>query len=313
MVVTHSFDDKETRSDDVEVAVEEWLSDLAAGVSTAAASEEFQSYLDVMSEFHTYSRNNQLLIKMQCPEASKVAGFNSWRDDFDRTVQKGESAIWIWAPMTAKKCPSCGATQSNHDDEDCANTEPADNWSSGIVGFRPVPVFDVSQTEGKPLPDLDTDAQGDATHLTDALLDAADALDIPSATVEDMDEWRHGTAKGISNRRTGDVAVVEQANRADKATTLAHEYAHTLLHSGESDVPNQAAREVEAESVAYVVGRHFGLDMSGSSFYLASWSGDDTDEIEARLDRISATAKQIIAATEDALEAADQKSTPIEA
>jgi hypothetical protein len=128
-----------------------------------------------------------------------------------------------------------------------------------------------------------------------------------------MDEWRHGTAKGISNRRTGDVAVVEQANRADKATTLAHEYAHTLLHSGESDVPNQAAREVEAESVAYVVGRHFGLDMSGSSFYLASWSGDDTDEIEARLDRISATAKQIIAATEDALEAADQKSTPIEA
>jgi hypothetical protein len=314
MVGTHSFDDKETREDDAEIAVDEWLSDLADGVDNAVMSTEFTQFLNVMSNFHSYSRNNQLLINLQMPDATRVAGFNTWKNDFNRTVQKGETAIWIWAPMTAKKCPSCGDTRSNHDDESCANTTSSDNWSSGIVGFRTVPVFDVSQTDGEPLPELNTAAQGDATNLTDALLNATDALNVPSATVEDTSEWLHGTAKGVSNRQTGDVAVVDRTNHADKATTLAHEYAHTMLHAGEDDIPNRAAREVEAESVAYVVGRHFGLDVSGSSFYLASWAGEDTDQIEARLDRISTTAKEIIAATEDALEVLEEnEQTPIPA
>lgn len=328
MTGTHAFGDKETRQDDMSEAIEEWVEDLADGVEDAAASDEFTEYLDVMSNFHDYSRNNQFLIKLQCPEATKVAGFNTWRDDFDRTVKKGESAIWIWAPITARKCPECGNSEKYHNIEDCEydDTDPED-WSTGVVGFRPVPVFDVSQTEGEPLPELDTETHGDADGLTDALLAAADNLDIPNVTITDAEEWAHGTAKGVSNRLTGDVDVRDRDNDADKATTIAHEFAHTMLHATDSDnplaalhedddTPERTAREVEAEAVAYVFGRHFGLDVSGSEFYLASWAGDDTDEIKERLDRISKTAKRIISATEDALDDqadADADADPIPA
>ena len=319
MTGTHTFGDKDTRKDEMSAAIEAWVEDLAEGVENAAASKEFTEYLDVMSQFHTYSRNNQFLIKLQFPEATRVAGFNTWKDDFDRTVEKGESAIWIWAPLTAKKCPDCGNSKKYHNIEDCDSDTDYDDWSTGIVGFRPVPVFDVSQTEGEELPELDTDTHGDADGLTDALLDAADTLDVPAVSITGADKWTHGTAKGVSHRLTGDVDVRDRDNDADKATTLAHEYAHTMLHASKDalfsdDQPERKAREVEAEAVAYVVGRHFGLDVSGSSFYLASWAGDETDEIEARLDRISKTAKRIITATEDALEAReDATADPIPA
>lgn len=310
MPETHTFDDKDTRDEDMSETIEAWIQDLSEGVEEARATEEFTAYLNVTSKFHTYSRRNQQLIAAQCPNATKVAGFNTWQDEFDRTVKKGENAIWIWAPITTNKCPECGNGEKYHNIEGCEYTETEpEEWSTGVVGFRPVPVFDVSQTEGEPLPELDMAAHGDADGLVSALLDAAENLGIPSVTVTDSADWDHGTAKGVSSMSTGDIDIRDSANNADKAGTIIHEFAHTMLHAGDDDAPEREKKEVEAESIAYVVGRHFGLDMSGSTFYLATWAGEDTDQIKARLDRISDVAQEIITATEDEYIEGDTETT----
>jgi hypothetical protein len=167
-----------------------------------------------------------------------------------------------------------------------------------LVGFKPAPVFDVSQTEGEPLPELDTTAKGDGEELLSALLEAADGLDIDVRIVEPA-EWDHGDAKGVCRRRNPMsarplVEVQDRSNEADLARTLIHEYAHARLHFDVDDSDERAKREVEAEAVAYVVGRHFGLDTSNSAFYLAAWQGDESDVIQERLKRISTVSTELI-------------------
>jgi len=114
-----SFEETDTRSDEMHSTIEQWIDDLVAGVDDSQASEEFQEWLDVQSRFHDYSHRNTLLIKLQCPEATKVAGYNTWRNEFDRHVQEGEQAIWIWAPIIAKQCPECENSPSYHEQSDC--------------------------------------------------------------------------------------------------------------------------------------------------------------------------------------------------
>ncbi|MCG1004966.1 MULTISPECIES: ArdC-like ssDNA-binding domain-containing protein [Halobacterium] len=296
-----SFEETDTRSDEMHSTIEQWIDELVAGVDDARASEEFQEWLDVQSRFHDYSHRNTLLIKLQCPEATKVVGYNTWRNEFDRHVQEGEQAIWIWAPIIAKQCLECENSPSYHEQSDCDYDETApDEWSKGLVGFTPTAVFDVSQTEGEPLPDLETEAAGDANDLVPALLDAAATLDV-DVRVVDAVEWEHGDAKGVCKHRTlhERQPVVEakaRSNQADLAVTLVHEYAHALLHFDGDDEPERAKREVEAEAVAYIVGRYFDLDTSGSAFYLAAWHDDDPDVVQDRLGRISSTAQEIIGA-----------------
>ncbi|GAB7010808.1 hypothetical protein JCM31271_27510 [Halorubrum trueperi] len=294
-----SFEETDTRSDEMNSTIEQWIDDLVAGVDDAQASEEFQEWLDVQSRFHDYSHRNTLLIKLQCPEATKVAGYNTWRNEFDRHVQEGEQAIWIWAPIIAKQCPECENSPSYHEQSDCDYDEtPSEEWSKGLVGFKPTAVFDVSQTEGEPLPELETEATGDGDGVVPALTDAADDLGV---TVEIVDavEWEHGDAKGICRHRNtdNDRPVVEakaRENQADLAVTLVHEYAHALLHDDVDDATERAKREVEAEAVGYIVGRYFGLDTSGSAFYLAAWQDDDSEVLQERLGRISSSAQEII-------------------
>jgi len=104
-----------------------------------------------------------------------VAGYRTWQEEFDRHVTEGESAIWIWAPIITKQCPECENSPSYHENSDCDYDEtPPEEWSKGLVGFRPASVFDISQTDGEPLPDLDTEATGDAGDLVSQLTDAAD-------------------------------------------------------------------------------------------------------------------------------------------
>ena len=103
--------------------IEQWIDDLVDGVDDAQASAEFQEWLDVQSRFHDYSHRNTLLIKLQCPEATNVAGYNTWRNEFDRHVQEGEQAIWIWAPIIAKQCPECENSPSYHERSDCDFTD----------------------------------------------------------------------------------------------------------------------------------------------------------------------------------------------
>jgi len=156
-----SFGETDTRNAEMHSTIENWIDDLVADVDEAKVSEEFQEWLDIQSQFHDYSHRNTLLITLQCPQATKIAGYNTWRNEFDRHVQEGEDAIWIWAPIITKQCPECENSQSYHEQSDCEYDEtPPDEWSNGLVGFKPTSVFDVSQTEGEPLPELETEATG---------------------------------------------------------------------------------------------------------------------------------------------------------
>ncbi len=301
-----SFEESDTRRDQMYSTIESWLEQLVELADEARASEQFREWLAVQSRFHDYSHRNTLLIKLQCPEATKVAGYRTWQTEFDRHVEEGESAIWIWAPIVTSKCPECGNLPSYHEDTDCEYDEtPPEAWSEGVVGFTPTPVFDVSQTEGEPLPELDTAARGDASELLPALLAAAPELGI-DARIVPAEERDRGEAAGICRwpEGTDSRPVVQVQAREDDAAvagTIVHEYAHALCH-GDGSTEGRAERELEAEAVGYAVGRHFGLDTSNSRFYLAAWADDEPDAILERLERISTTVSQIIGAV-DAVDA----------
>ncbi|WP_336361761.1 DUF955 domain-containing protein [Haladaptatus sp. ZSTT2] len=294
-----SFEETDTRTDEMHSTIKAWIDELVGDVDAAQTSDEFQEWLDVQSRFHDYSHRNTLLIKLQCPEATKVAGFNTWRNEFDRHVQEGEQAIWIWAPIIIKRCPECENSPSYHENSGCEYDEtPPEEWSKGLVGFKPAAVFDVSQTEGEPLPELETEATGDAEDLVPALTAAADELGV-TVRIVDADEWEHGDAKGVCKQRdihdfTPIVEAKGRTNQADLAVTLIHEFAHALLHFDVDDEAERAKREVEAEAVAYIVGRYCGLETSGSAFYLAAWQDDEPESIQDRFGRISSTAEEII-------------------
>lgn len=297
---TVDLSDKSTRSDDMAEVLGEWIADLQDATEAAQESEKFREWLDTMAQFHDYSARNALLIQLQKPDATHVASMSTW-NDLDRSIKSGSDAIWIRCPIITDKCPECGNAPSYHDRVSCDNHEEGhpDEWDEGVVGFRPGMVFDVSQTEGEPLPespeyDAEATAAGQGESTLSALKDAARELGIPVKVIS-PDEWdRNATAIC----RTGeDPPVVEIQGRdpAAAAGDLAHELAHGLLHDG-ADTPEKHEKEIEAEAVAYVVGRYFGLDTSNSRFYLAGWAGEDTDEISARLRTISNTAETIIEA-----------------
>nr|WP_256398434.1 ArdC-like ssDNA-binding domain-containing protein [Haloarchaeobius litoreus] len=284
-------------------SLEAWVEQFAELSDEARASAELQEWLDVQSRFHDYSYRNTLLIKHQCPEATKVAGYNTWRNEFDRHVSKGESAIWIWAPIIAKRCPGCGNSQSYHASSDCEYDETSpEEWERGLVGFKPVPVFDASQTEGEPLPELDTATRGEGAKLLDALLDAAPELGVRAELVS-PEKWLHGAAAGVCTKRSAYdcsllVEVRDDDNDAQVASVLAHEYAHALLHFDVDDPDERSKRETEAESTAYVVSQYLGLDASRSALYVAAWDGDPVETIQERLERIVATTREIIGVVE---------------
>ncbi len=285
--------------------IEMWLEDLVEEVDNAVSSDQFREWLDVQSEFHDYSHRNTLLIKLQCPHATRVAGYRTWQNEFDRHVTEGEKAIWIWAPIIAKQCPECGNSPSYHERSGCEYDEtPPDEWSKGLVGFRPAPVFDISQTEGEPLPELETEATGDGDELVPALLEVASSLEIEVEVVS-PEEWLHGRAMGVCHHRSDAQPLVEvrdRENQADLAVTLVHEYAHAMLHGGVDDETERSKRELEAEAVGYIVGRYFGLDTSGSAFYLAAWQDEETDTILDRLQRISSTGQKIIDVVDEVID-----------
>jgi hypothetical protein len=182
---------------------------------------------------------------------------------------------------------------------DCEYDEtPSEEWDEGVVGFKPVPVFDVSQTEGEPLPELETAASGPADDLLPAVVEAASTLDVTTEIVA-PEAWPHGDADGVCRHVDGTPYVqVRDGDPAAVTGTLVHEYAHALCHDP-ADTAGQTARELEAEAVAYVVGRHFGLEMDGSARYLAAWSDDDPDRLLDRCDRIRETSRTVIDAIAD--------------
>lgn len=247
------------------------LSDLQNELA-AGRSDTLQWYLDAMSRFHQYSWGNCMLIAMQMPEASYIAGFRRWLK-LGRHVRKGEKGIGIVAPMPYRKA----------DDDDSS-----DDGEFVIRGFKVVHVFDISQTEGEELPKLAT-IEGEA----DTLVPALESL-IRSCSIILLDEELPPGTKGVS--RKGKIAVATGLPLPERFAVLAHELAHEWMHDKEQrhDLP-KTVRETEAEAVSYVVCRAFGFDCSTrSSDYIQLYQGD-AGTLSASLERIQRTATRIIA------------------
>ena len=256
---------------------EELTAQLEAGVAALRESGEYQRWLDTAARFHSYSWGNQLLISIQRPDATRVAGFHAWKG-LGRHVLKGEHGIRILAPTRFQKTCECG------DACDCRATGEA-------IGFRTVSVFDVAQTDGAALPEIVTLLAGDGLGLTPALAALATAEGL---TVDrDPANARNG-ANGYYSRDRALIWVRPDVDDAQAAKTLAHELAH---HFAEHKVNGHCREEGEiiAESVAYIVMGHFGIDAGGYTFgYLASWTPDNPKLFREKLGEIQRAAATII-------------------
>lgn len=234
-----------------EEALQRLSADLAAGQSKA-----LKNYLGAMGRFRRYSWNNVLLIASQRPNATRVAGFHAWRD-LGRWVKKGEKGIAILAPITVKsKEPATVPVKS------------AENEPNRVAGFRTAYVYDVIQTEGRPLPEFATTG-GDPKDYAEKLK----ALVAKKGISLDYDP-SIAPAQGVSSG--GHIRLVPGMNPAEEFSVLAHELAHEMLHHGK-DTPRlpKVVREVQAEAVSFVVSRGIGLDTNtASADYIALYSGD---------------------------------------
>ena len=275
---------------------------LEAGIQALFESEQYKAYLTAMSKFHNYSFNNTLLIAMQKPDASLVAGFGKWRDDFERHVKKGEKGIKILAPSPYK-------VKKQMEKIDPATQKPVigadgkpvtEEREIEIPVFRVVTVFDVSQTEGKEIPDIAvSELTGSVEQYQDffAALEKASPVPIAFENIE-------GGAHGYYHLEEKRIAIDEGMSELQTLKTAIHEIAHAKLHAidrdapatEQADRPDRRTREVQAESVAYAVCQHYGLDTSDYSFgYVAGWSsGRELSELKASLETIRKAANELI-------------------
>ena len=245
----------------------------------AGRSETLLKYLDAMSRFHSYSWTNSLLIAFQNPQATFVAGFHRWLK-LGRHVRKGEKGIGIMAPLVYRKHDDSGSESS-------PINESADSNVRTVRGFKIVHVFDVGQTEGNDLPDLAT-IGGEPGQLLCSLEEL-----IRGSGIVLNDEVLPGGVKGVS--RKGEIGIAEGLPAAERFAVLAHELAHEWMHDREQrQALTRTVRETEAEAVAYVVCRSFGLDCStSSSDYIQLYAGNEATLISS-LERIQKTATRMI-------------------
>ena len=275
---------------------------LEAGIQALFESEQYKAYLTAMSKFHNYSFNNTLLIAMQKPDASLVAGFGKWRDDFERHVKKGEKGIKILAPSPYK-------VKKQMEKIDPATQKPVigadgkpvtEEREIEIPAFRVVTVFDVSQTEGKEIPDI---AVSELTGSVEQYQDFFAALE-KTSPVPIAFESIEGGAHGYYHLEDKRIAIDEGMSELQTLKTAIHEIAHAKLHAIDKDAPateqadrpDRRTREVQAESMAYAVCQHYGLDTSDYSFgYVAGWSsGRELSELKASLETIRKAANELI-------------------
>ena len=287
--------------------VQDLTDKLERGLTELFNSDSYKNYLSTMSKFHNYSFNNTLLIAMQKPEASLVAGYNAWQKNFGRHVNKGEKAIRILAPVPYKikeeREKVDPVTQEIMIDRD--GNPQKEEVEITIPAFRAVSVFDVSQTDGKPIPELEAK---ELLSDVEGYQDMIHAVEAVSPVPIEMEEIA-GESKGYFDREARRIAVQENMSESQTLKTMIHEVAHSKLHNKEVEQEEQArkdrnTKEVEAESIAYTVCQHFGVDTSEYSFgYIAGWSsGRDTKELKSSMDTIRRTASELITGIEEQLE-----------
>ena len=281
--------------------VREITDKLEQGIKELFESERFKEYLRTMSKFYNYSFNNTLLIAMQKPEATYVAGYTSWQRNFDRQVMKGEKGIKILAPAPYK-------AQEEREKIDPLTQKPVIGADGKAVtetvevlrpAFKVVSVFDVSQTDGKELPDIIVDELKGTVENYEAFFDALRQESPVPISFEDIP----GGAKGFFSPVESRIAIQEGMSEIQTVKTAIHEIAHAKLHAvkpdekaAPEDKKDRHTKEVEAESVAYTVCQRYGIETSDYSFgYIAGWSsGKETKELKSSLDTIRKTAAEMI-------------------
>lgn len=275
---------------------------LEQGITELFDSERYKEYLRVMSKFHNYSFNNTLLIAMQKPDASLIAGFNAWKNNFGRNVMKGQKGIKILAPSPFKIKKEMEKidpqTQKAIIGKD--GKPVTEEKEITIPAFKVVSVFDVSQTEGRELPDIAVNMlTGDVEHYKDVFAALEKTSPVPVG-FEKIESGAHGYYH-LEDKR---IALDEGMSELQTLKTLIHEIAHAKLHDIDLNAPledlenrpDRRTREVQAESIAYTVCQHYGLDTSDYSFgYVAGWSaGRELAELKSSLETIRSAAAEII-------------------
>ena len=275
---------------------------LEQGITELFDSERYREYLRVMSKFHNYSFNNTLLIAMQKPDASLIAGFSAWKNNFGRNVMKGQKGIKILAPSPFKIKKEMEKidpqTQKVIIGKD--GKPVTEEKEITIPAFKVVSVFDVSQTEGKEIPDIAVNMlTGDVEHYKEvfAALEKTSPVPVGFEKIE-------GGAHGYYHLEDKRIALDEGMSELQTLKTLIHEIAHAKLHDIDLNAPledlenrpDRRTREVQAESIAYTVCQHYGLDTSDYSFgYVAGWSaGRELAELKSSLETIRSAAAEII-------------------
>ena len=275
---------------------------LEQGITELFDSERYKEYLRVMSKFHNYSFNNTLLIAMQKPDASLVAGFSAWKNNFERNVMKGQKGIKIIAPSPYKIKQEMQKIDP-HTQKPIIGKDGkpvTEEKEITIPAYKVVSVFDVSQTEGKELPDIAVDElTGDVDRYKDFFAALEKTSPVPIA-FENIGGGSHGYYH-LEDKR---IAINEGMSELQTLKTAIHEIAHAKLHDIDLNAPkdeqqprvDRRTREVEAESVAYTVCQHYGLDTSDYSFgYVAGWSsGRELSELKSSLETIRSAAAEII-------------------
>ena len=274
---------------------------LEQGIAELFDSERYKEYLKVMSKFHNYSFRNTVLIAMQKPDASLVAGFSAWKNNFGRNVMKGQKGIKIIAPSPFKIRQEVEKIDP-HTQKPIIGKDGkpvTEEKEVKIPAYKVVSVFDVSQTEGKELPDIAVDElTGDVDRYKDFFAALEKTSPVPIA-FENIGGGSHGYYH-LEDKR---IAINEGMSELQTLKTAIHEIAHAKLHDIDLNAPkdeqprvDRRTREVEAESVAYTVCQHYGLDTSDYSFgYVAGWSsGRELSELKSSLETIRSAAAEII-------------------
>ena len=281
--------------------VREITDKLEQGIKELFESERFKEYLRTMSKFYHYSFSNTLLIAMQKPEATYVAGYTSWQRNFDRQVMKGEKGIKILAPAPYK-------AKEEREKIDPSTQKPILDADGKPVtetvevmrpAFKVVSVFDISQTDGKELPDIIEDELSGSVENYAAFFEALKQESPVPIAFEDIP----GGAKGYFSPLESRIAIQEGMSEIQTVKTAIHEIAHAKLHAihpdektAPEDKKDRHTKEVEAESVAYTVCQRYGIETSDYSFgYIAGWSSDkETKELKGSLETIRKTAAEMI-------------------
>ena len=274
---------------------------LEQGITELFDSERYKEYLKVMSKFHNYSFRNTVLIAMQKPDASLLAGFSAWKNNFERNVMRGEKGIKIIAPSPYKIKQEMQKIDP-HTQKPIIGKDGkpvTEEKEITIPAYKVVSVFDVSQTEGKELPDIAVDElTGDVDRYKDFFAALEKTSPVPIA-FENIGGGSHGYYH-LEDKR---IAINEGMSELQTLKTAIHEIAHAKLHDIDLNAPkdeqprvDRRTREVEAESVAYTVCQHYGLDTSDYSFgYVAGWSsGRELSELKSSLETIRSAAAEII-------------------